>query len=277
MARAKEITAKQDRYAEADVARIAASVDLTKHAAWREVRTVLAYLWGNDSGFIAKQFTDSVIGEATGRGTQNLTNFYIDDRAWGHPVRTSSYGKSIGVRQVVAAIKSLRESLSRRTNMAKRRRNNIKRNTHLAVGTAVTYKGHAAKVTKQHLSDRYTIKFVAGSSMTVAGKTLKRANPYLAFEAHGGQKSPTTFFAHTTRQLKAKTGTGSYRRGGKKLKGRGRGQVLSESPSGYQQIGRGPRHALTRAQQNAKLRAAWKALAPSKKKQILARLRKGRK
>jgi hypothetical protein len=197
-----------------------------------------------------------------------------------------------------------KKNSSRRRSTARRpaaRRSTARRtNTHLKVGTAVSFKGHGAKVVKQHAGDKYTIRFPAtGSKKVVAGSSLKRANglavrrnakkknpirvirnPHLAFKRHGGKAEPITFFAHKTRQKKSKTGTGSYRRkvGGKMrtLRGKGAGLRSSTAPKGFARLGRTPTSSvLTKAQQNERNRAAWKALPKAKKAAILKRLRAG--
>lgn len=70
-----------------------------------------------------------------------------------------------------------------------------------------------------------------------AKRATARKNPWLSFKYHNKQADPVAFFAHKTRV-----------------------------------IGRGEK-ALTRAQQNAAQRAAWKALPAADKKVIVKRLK----
>lgn len=154
------------------------------------------------------------------------------------------------------------------------------------VGKSCSYKGHAAKIVKKHPLGKFTIRFNStGSKKTVSARSLGglavRENPFMSFERHGGQADPVTFFAHTTRQRKPRTGTGAYSRrvGGKakSLRGKKKGWRSESAMSGHRLIGRPASKAVTKAVQAKRQSAAWKKLPAATKKARIARLQAGHK
>jgi len=154
------------------------------------------------------------------------------------------------------------------------------------------YKGKQCKVVRKN-GRHATVRFAAtGSEMTVPAAKLngskrrkaktsrrkttrRRKNPFMSFARHGGREQAVTFYAHTTRQKKARTGTGKYKRGGRVLTGRKMGW-RSSSPLSvrHAMIGRPKGKVLTKAQQTAAQKAAWKKLPKKQKDVIVARLRR---